>query len=146
MIRAMSEQDEAPASFFFPGAAQVEPVPATGTDETASTTTPSAEPIEPAASAEPVTAALAEPAAWTAPAEPATEAAPAGSAGDTAESFSVVNPDGSTTTRLPDGSFQTVVRLPGGATIVTSTQPPGAPATPASADEPRGRRWRIRDR
>ena len=37
----------------------------------------------------------------------------------------VVNPDGSITTRLPDGSTQTVVRLPGGATIVTSTTRPG---------------------
>jgi hypothetical protein len=183
MIRAMSEQDEAPASFFFPGAAQVEPLPSPGADETGSATPVPAEPAawtahaepepatttlppEPAARtapAEPATTTAApEPAAWTAAAEPEPATAepppaspdaaaisgaePAGSAGDTAESFPVVNPDGSTTTRLPDGSFQTVVRLPGGATIVTSTQPPGASPAPAPADEPRGRRWRKRDR
>ena len=61
---------------------------------------------------------------------------------DTLASNSVVNPDGSITTRLPDGSTQTVVRLPGGATIVTSTTRPGA--QPAPADSPRSRRRRGR--
>jgi len=59
---------------------------------------------------------------------------------DTAASNSLVNPDGSITTRLPDGSTQTVVRLPGGATIVTSTTPPGAYSQPAPPDSPRSRR------
>jgi hypothetical protein len=65
---------------------------------------------------------------------------------DTAASNSLVNPDGSITTRLPDGSAQTVVRLPGGATIVTSTTPPGADSQPAPPDSPRSRRWRGRSR
>jgi hypothetical protein len=56
-------------------------------------------------------------------------------------SNSVVNPDGSITTRLPDGSTQTVVRLPGGATIVTSTTPPGGYPQPVPPDSPRSRRW-----
>jgi hypothetical protein len=65
---------------------------------------------------------------------------------DTVASNSVVNPDGSITTRLPDGSTQTVVRLPGGATIVTSTTRPGAYSQPAPPDSPRSRRWRGRSR
>ena len=65
---------------------------------------------------------------------------------DTAASNSLVNPDGSITTRLPDGSTQTVVRLPGGATIVTSATPPGAYSQPAPPDSPRSRRWRGRSR
>ena len=73
---------------------------------------------------------------------PAWGAAPA----DPAASNSVVNPDGSITTRLPDGSTRTVVRLPGGATIVTSTTQPGAYSQPAPADSPRSRRWRGRSR
>ncbi len=75
-----------------------------------------------------------EPTAWE-----ATDPAPGAS-------NSVVNPDGSITTRLPDGSTQTVVRLPGGATIVTSTTQPGAPSQPAPPDSPRSRRWRGRNR
>jgi hypothetical protein len=145
MIRAMSEQDEAPASFFFPGAAGVEPVPAAGTDETASTTTAPAGPDTGAISGVPTAGPGADTAESGVPtAGPGADTA--GPGADTAESFSAVNPDGSTTTQLPDGSFQTVVRLPGGATIVTSTQPPGASPTPAPADQPRGRRWRKRDR
>jgi hypothetical protein len=65
---------------------------------------------------------------------------------DTAASNALVNPDGSITTRLPDGSTQTVVRLPGGATIVTSTTPPGEYSEPAPGDSPRSRRWRGRSR
>ncbi len=65
---------------------------------------------------------------------------------DTAASNSLVNPDGSITTRLPDGSTQTVVRLPGGATIVTSTTPPGAYSQPDPPDSPRSRRWIGRNR
>jgi hypothetical protein len=65
---------------------------------------------------------------------------------DTAAANSVVNPDGSITTRLPDGSTQTVVRLPGGATIVTSTVPPGEYSQPAPPDSRRSRRWRGRSR
>jgi hypothetical protein len=87
-----------------------------GTDTTAS---------EPAAAAD--APGINEPLDW--------RASPA----DTAASNSVVNPDGSITTRLPDGSTQTVVRLPGGATIVTSTTLPGA-SQPASPDSPRSRR------
>jgi hypothetical protein len=65
---------------------------------------------------------------------------------DAAAGNSVVNPDGSITTRLPDGSTQTVVRLPGGATIVTSTTPPGAcsPSSPPDSQRPRRRRGRSR--
>jgi hypothetical protein len=66
--------------------------------------------------------------------------------GATPAGNSLVNPDGSITTQLPDGSTQTVVRLPGGATIVTSTTPPGAYSQPAPADSPRSRRWRGRSR
>jgi hypothetical protein len=88
---------------------------------------------EPAAGA-PVAAPATEPQAWGAPAATA----------DAAASDSVVNPDGSITTRLPDGSTQTVVRLPGGATIVTSTTRPGqAPQLPP-AEPQRSRRWRGR--
>jgi hypothetical protein len=76
---------------------------------------------------------MAEPLAW--------EATPDARAGN-----SVVNPDGSITTRLPDGSTQTVARLPGGATIVTSTTQPGAEPQPAPPDSPRARRWRGRSR
>jgi hypothetical protein len=65
---------------------------------------------------------------------------------ETAASNSLVNPDGSITTRLPDGSTQTIVRLPGGATIVTSTTPPGAHSQPAPPDSRRSRRWRGRSR
>jgi hypothetical protein len=65
---------------------------------------------------------------------------------DAAAINSVVNPDGSITTRLPDGSTQTVVRLPGGATIVTSTTQPGAYSQPAPPDSRRSRRWRGRSR
>jgi hypothetical protein len=65
---------------------------------------------------------------------------------DAAASTSVVNPDGSITTRLPDGSTQTVVRLPGGATIVTSTTQPGAYPQPVPGDSPRSRRRRGRSR
>jgi hypothetical protein len=65
---------------------------------------------------------------------------------DTAASNSVVNPDGSITTRLPDGSTQTVARLPGGATIVTGTTPPGAFSQPVPQDSQRSRRWRGRSR
>ncbi len=61
---------------------------------------------------------------------------------DAAAGNSVVNPDGSITTQLPDGSTQTVVRLPGGATIVTSTTQPGSYSQPATPDSPRPRRWR----
>jgi hypothetical protein len=73
---------------------------------------------------------------------------PAGGAtpADAADSDSIVNPDGSITMRLPDGSTQTVVRLPGGATIVTSTTPPGAYSEPAAQESPRSRRWRGRSR
>jgi hypothetical protein len=74
--------------------------------------------------------------------QPASGANPA----DTAASNSFVNPDGSITTRLPDGSTQTVVRLPGGATIVTSTTPPGAYSQPAPANSPRSRRRRGQSR
>ncbi len=66
--------------------------------------------------------AVNEPPAWGAT---PVAAAPSNSA-ESASGNSVVNPDGSITTRLPDGSTQTVVRLPGGATIVTSTTQPGA--------------------
>jgi hypothetical protein len=65
---------------------------------------------------------------------------------DTTASDSVVNPDGSITTRLPDGSTQTVVRLPGGATIVTSTTPPGASSQPGPPDSSRARRRKGRSR
>ncbi len=65
---------------------------------------------------------------------------------DTAASNSIVNPDGSITTRLPDGSTQTVVRLPGGATIVTSTTPPEAYSQPAPPDPARSHRRRGRSR
>jgi hypothetical protein len=65
---------------------------------------------------------------------------------DAAASNSLVNPDGSITTRLPDGSTQTVVRLPGGATIVTSTTPPGASSQPAPPDSTGSRRRRGRSR
>jgi hypothetical protein len=65
---------------------------------------------------------------------------------DNAAGKSLVNPDGSITTRLPDGSTQTVVRLPGGATIVTNTTPPGAYSQPAPPDSPRSRRLRGRSR
>lgn len=61
-----------------------------------------------------------------------------------AASNSVVNPDGSVTTRLPDGSTQTVVTLPGGATIVTGTTRPGE--QPAAPDSSGSRRRRGRDR
>jgi hypothetical protein len=74
--------------------------------------------------------AMSEPAPWG--------ATPA----DDAASDSVVNPDGSITTRLPDGSTQTVVRLPGGATIVTRTTQPGDYSQPVAADRPRARRRR----
>jgi hypothetical protein len=69
---------------------------------------------------------------------------PGAASADTTGSNSLVNPDGSITTRLPDGSTQTVVRLPGGATIVTSTTPPGAYSQPAPPPTPRSRRWRGR--
>jgi hypothetical protein len=65
---------------------------------------------------------------------------------DTAASNSLVNPDGSITARLPDGSTQTVVRLPGGATIVTNTTPPGQQSQPAPPDSLPSRRWRGRSR
>jgi hypothetical protein len=134
--------------------------------ETAQPPTP-AVPAEPAASTVPVDPAQppppvpAEPAAWTVPVDPAQPPAPVpaigpdptpgpaattGTPGEATEKYSVVNPDGSTTTQLPDGSFQTVVRLPGGATIVTSTSPPGSSRPAAPADPPRERRWRKRDR
>jgi hypothetical protein len=63
---------------------------------------------------------------------------------DTAASNSVVNPNGSITTRLPDGSTQTVVRLPGGATIVTNTTPPGGYSQPDPPPSSRSRRRRGR--
>ena len=75
--------------------------------------------------------------------EPSAEGATSAGA---AAGDSVVNPDGSITRRLPDGSTQTVVRLPGGATIVTSTTQPGAYSQPAPPDSPRQRRWRGRSR
>jgi hypothetical protein len=161
MIHAMSEPDNALPGFFFAPDSQDESAPATGPDATAAAepaawTAPPDEPGEPAAWTAPVAqeTGVAGPAA--APSQPTLPASsdaagisgamPAGSAADNDESFSVVNPDGSTTTRLPDGSYQTVVTLPGGATIVTSTQPPGAAPTPAPAGEPRGRRWRKGNR
>ncbi len=156
MIQGMSEPGNALPGFFYAPGSQDESFPATGQDETAA-----AESAARTAPDEP-----AEPAAWTAPAVQETGAAepapgppappassdvaaisgaiPAGSAAGNDDSFSLVNPDGSTTTRLPDGSYRTVVTLPGGATIVTSTQPPGA--VPAPAAEPRGRRWRKRNK
>jgi hypothetical protein len=73
---------------------------------------------------------------------PGWEATPA----EATSSNSVVNPDGSITTQLPDGSTQTVVRLPGGATIVTKTTLPGADSQPVPPDSPRSRRWRGRSR
>jgi hypothetical protein len=66
--------------------------------------------------------------------------------GGSAASDSTVNPDGSITTRLPDGSTQTVARLPGGATIVTNTTPPGEYPQQAPPDSPRSRGWRRRSR
>jgi hypothetical protein len=172
MIHAMSESDNALPGFFYAPESQDAAFPATGQDDTATAepaawTTPPAtaepaawttppEPAEPAASTEPT-----EPAASTAPVVEEAGSAPSppspsassdaaaisgsvatGPLADNDEGFSVVNPDGSTTTRLPDGSYRTVVTLPGGAEIVTSTQPPGAAPTPAAADQPRGRRWR----
>jgi hypothetical protein len=158
MIHAMSEPDDALPGFFYAPDSQDKSVPATGPGEIA--------PAEPAAWTAPDEPA--EPPAWTVPvvqetgaaepapstpappansdAAPVSGAMPAGSAAGDDEGFSVVNPDGSTTTRLPDGSYRTVVTLPGGATIVTSTQPPGAAPPPGPADEPRGRRWRKGNR
>jgi hypothetical protein len=158
MIHAMSEPENTLPGFFYAPDSEDKSVPATGPGETAA-----AEPTAWTAPDEP-----AEPAAWTMPAAQETGAAepapatpappassdpvavsgamPAGSAAGNDESFSVVNPDGSTTTRLPDGSYRTVVTLPGGATIVTSTQPPGAAPTPGPAAEPRGRRRRKGNR
>jgi hypothetical protein len=158
MIHAMSEPGNALPGFFYAPGSQDESAPATDRDEitAASGSAASTAPDD-----------LAEPAAWTAPAvqetgeaepvlsppaPPASSdladisgAVPAGPAADNDDNFSTVNPDGSTTTRLPDGSYRTVVTLPGGATIVTSTQPPGVP-TPVPADEPRRRRWRKGNR
>ncbi|HUB40876.1 MAG TPA: hypothetical protein VMA72_18660 [Streptosporangiaceae bacterium] len=82
----------------------------------------------------PVAAPPTGPQAWGAPTATA----------DATASDSVINPDGSITTRLPDGSTQTVVRLPGGATIVTSTTRPGAAPHLPSAEPQRSRRWRGR--
>lgn len=65
---------------------------------------------------------------------------------DAAGTNSVVNPDGSITTRLPDGSTQTVVRLPGGATIVTNTTRPGEDPQLPSAEPQRSRRFRGRSK
>ncbi len=154
MIQAMSEPGNALPGFFYAPGSQDESFPATGMDENAATesaarTAPD-EPAEPTAWIAPAVqeSEVAEPAP-SPPAPPASSdvaamsgAILADSAADNDDSFSVVNPDGSTTTRLPDGSYRTVVTLPGGATIVTSTQPPGA--APAPADEPRGRRGRKR--
>ena len=155
MIQVMSEPANALPGFFYAPGNQDESLPASGLDENAA-----AESAARTAPDEP-----AEPAAWIAPAVQETEVAeptpspappassdvaaipaaiPAGPAADNDDSFSVVNPDGSTTTRLPDGSYRTVVTLPGGATIVTSTRPPGA--APAPADETRGRRGRKGNR
>lgn len=156
MIQAMSEPGNALPGFFYAPGSQDESFPATGLDENAAAesaarTAPDM-PAEPAAWIAPALqeTGVAEPAP-SPPAPPASSdvaaisgAIPAGSAADNDDSFSVANPDGSTTTRLPDGSYRTVVTLPGGATIVTSTQPPGA--APAPADEPRGRRWRKGNR
>jgi hypothetical protein len=154
----MSEPDDALPGFFFAPDSQDESVPAAGPDETAAAeptawTAPDeqAEPGEPAAWTAPVVQGAGPASAPSPPAVPASSdaaaipgAMPAGSGAEEDESFSVVNPDGSTTTRLPDGSYRTVVTLPGGATIVTSTQPPGAAPTSAPASEPRERRWRKR--
>jgi hypothetical protein len=160
MIHAMSEPDNALPGFFFAPDSQDESVSAAGPDETAAAepaawTAPD-EPQEPTAWTAPVEqeVGVAEPAsAADPPAQPASSDAaafsgviPGGSAPDDDGRFPVVNPDGSTTTRLPDGSYRTVVTLPGGATIVTSTQPPGASPTTGPADEPRGRRWRKKSK
>jgi len=152
MIQAMSEPGNALPGFFYAPGGQDESFPATGLDENAAAESAARiapdEPAEPAAWIAPAVqeTGVAEPAP-SPPAPPASSAIaaisgaiPAGAAADNDDSFSVANPDGSTTTRLPDGSYRTVVTLPGGATIVTSTQPPSA--APAPADEPRGRRWR----
>jgi hypothetical protein len=158
MIRAMNEPDNALPGFFFAPDSQNEPIPVPDPDQTAPAE-PAAqtadEPTEPAAWTSPVVqqARVADPAPAPSPAvPPATSDAAAISGAMTAESaaaadesFSVVNPDGSTTIRLPDGSYQTIATLPGGATIVTSTQPPGAAPTSAPS-QPRGRRWRRGDR
>ena len=136
MIHVMSEPGHALPGFFYSPGSKDEAFPATGLDENAAAESAArAAPDEPA---EPTPSPPARPASSEVAA--ISGAMPAGSAADNDDSFSVVNPDGSTTTRLPDGSYRTVVTLPGGATIVTSTQPPGA--APAPADEPRGRRWR----
>jgi hypothetical protein len=87
-----------------------------------------------------------EPAPVEAPATgPEAQGAPTAAA-DAAASDSVVNPDGSITTRLPDGSTQTVVTLPGGATIVTSTTRPGQDPQLPPAEPQRSRRWRGRSK
>jgi hypothetical protein len=133
-------------------------VTATQADDTSSTTLPPESPDpqpgmtstvpEPSASiGTPGTGATASEAAVPADAPDVIEPPDWGAApADTAASNSLVNPDGSITTRLPDGSTQTVVRLPGGATIVTSTTPPGAYSQPDPPDSPRSRRWRGRSR
>ena len=147
MIQAMSEPGNALPGFFYAPGSQDESFPGTGLDEIAAESAARTAPDEPAAWIAPAVqeTGVAEPAP-SQPAPPASSdvtansgAIAAGSAADNDDSFCVVNPDGSTTTRLPDGSYRTVVTLPGGATIVTSTKPPGA--APAPADEPRGRRW-----
>ena len=63
MNRAMSEPDDKPVGFFFGPGAEWEPAPTTGSDETASHTTPAA----------------AEPEAWTAPATSTESAEPGAS-------------------------------------------------------------------
>jgi hypothetical protein len=134
------------------------PETATQTDGTPSATVP----LESADRQPEVTFTAPEPGGGTATADTSTTAPDAGTAAeaptvneppawgatsaDAAESNSVVNPDGSITTQLPDGSTQTVVRLPGGATIVTSTTRPGASSLPAPPDSARPRRWRGRNR
>jgi hypothetical protein len=134
------------------------PVTATQADDTSSTTFPQESP-DPQRG---VTSTVPEPAAGIEVAVTGTTASEAAVPTDApginappdwgatpahaASSDSLVNPAGSITTRLPDGSTQTVVRLPGGATIVTSTTPPGAYSQPAPPDSPRSRRWRGRSR
>jgi hypothetical protein len=161
MIRAMSEPDDRPVGFFFGPDAEGEPAPTGGWDEAASHTTPAAaeseawtapatstESAEPGTSTVPATPVMpAQPPAPTVGPEPtAAPGTTTGTTADGAEKYSVVNADGSTTSQLPDGSFQTVVRLPGGATIVTSTRPAGSSPSAAPVDPPRERRWRRRDR
>ena len=147
MIQAMSEPGNALPGFFYAPGSQDDSFPGTGLNEIAAESAARTAPDEPAAWIAPAVqeTGVAEPEA-SQPAPPASSdvaansgAIAAGSAAGNDDSFCVVNPDGSTTTRLPDGSYRTVVTLPGGATIVTSTKPPGT--APAPADEPRGRRW-----